>query len=219
MTIRQGIGRSVAFTSDLTTGWGRNWVLWDHYGQFVSQMTKWVQKKEGARRYRTVIERKEEQGLFSVDVTDKQEQFINQLKIRIRVLSPSKAEKTILLDQIAPGRYEGSFPVNETGEYYITLYSEEKDGSMQTSNIGYSVPYSEEYTSRQINIGLLSELSSRTDGKVLNLNEDPPDLFKAITKTKTKTQGTRLWPYLTLIALILVLADVALRRFIEIRRL
>ena len=69
----------------------------------------------------------------------------------------------------------------------------------------------------QINIGLLSELSSRTDGKVLNLNEDPPDLFKAITKTKT--QGTRLWPYLTLIALILVLADVALRRFIEIRRL
>lgn len=208
-----GLGRSVAFTSDLTNRWGRDWVRWEHYGRFVSQMVKWVQKKEGPRRYRTEIERKQGQALFRVDVTDAKERFVNQLRMKIRVLLPSKADKTVVLDQTAPGRYGGRFPVNETGEYYITLYSEDKDEAVEPQNIGYSVPYSEEYATREINDRLLSRLADMTGGQLLNLNGNPPDLFQAAQKTRTR--GSSLWPYLTLTALLLLLADVALRKFMD----
>jgi uncharacterized membrane protein len=211
-----GLGRSVAFTSDLSTRWGRDWVRWQHYGQFVSQMVKWAQKKEEPRRYRPEISHQHQQGFFKVDVLDEQQRFMNQLQMKIRVLSPSKKDQTVSLNQTAPGRYEGRFPVPETGEYYITLYSD--DAALQPLNIGYSIPYSEEYTTREINTGLLTGLSAMTGGQVLNLDQDPPDLFEA-NKDKTRTRGIRLWPYLTLAALFWLLVDVAVRRFVELGRL
>ena len=76
-----GLGKSVAFTSDLSDKWGRDWVMWDHYGKFVSQMVKWAQQKEGSRNYQVDIHRKWGEGTFNVDVTDDQSRFINHLDL------------------------------------------------------------------------------------------------------------------------------------------
>ena len=35
-----GLGRSVAFTFDLSGRWGKDWVPWEHYGKFTAQMIK-----------------------------------------------------------------------------------------------------------------------------------------------------------------------------------
>ncbi|MFC1821012.1 VWA domain-containing protein, partial [Thermodesulfobacteriota bacterium] len=55
VTGQYGLGRSVAFTSDLSGRWGKDWALWEHYGKFLSQMIKWSQKKEGPRKYTATI--------------------------------------------------------------------------------------------------------------------------------------------------------------------
>jgi uncharacterized membrane protein len=46
-----GLGRSLAFTSDLSNRWGKDWVLWEHYARFTSQMVKWTQRKESQERF------------------------------------------------------------------------------------------------------------------------------------------------------------------------
>ena len=57
-----GLGRSIAFTSDLSGRWGKDWVNWEHYGRFTSQLVKWVQRKESNQRFFANIERQEEKG-------------------------------------------------------------------------------------------------------------------------------------------------------------
>ncbi len=51
-----GLGRSIAFTSDLSSRWGKDWLVWDHFSRFTSQMVKWVQRKEAHRSISTAIE-------------------------------------------------------------------------------------------------------------------------------------------------------------------
>lgn len=206
-----GLGRGVAFTSDLTTRWGRQWVLWGHYGKFVSQMVKWAQQKETGRNYRTEILRESGRGTFAVDVTDDEDRFVNNLDLRLKVLFPSGTDRTVSLDQVAPGRYQGSFETEETGEYYLTLYAAGPEGPGSSRIYGYGIPYPDEFRAEGVNHDLLTRLASRTKGRVLKIEEDPPDLFTA--RSDRKEQGRRLWPLLSLIALLLLVAEVAIRKF------
>ena len=212
-----GLGRSAAFMSDLSTRWGRNWVQWEHYGKFVSQMVKWARQKEGPRNYRVEILRKWGKGTFSVDVTNDQNRFVNNLDLKTKVLFPSKTDRTIPLDQVAPGRYQGSFPAEEIGEYYLSLFSSETKGPSRSQIFGYGIPYTEEYSTRGINYDLLKRLASITKGRLLKLEDSSYNLFSA--QSDTKEYGLRLWPYLALLSLFLLIVDVGLRKFQSIGRI
>ncbi len=85
-----GLGRSVAFTSDLSPRWGKSWILWEHYGAFVSQMIKWAKQKETPMNYQMAMERKGGWNYFLVDVTDDRGLLMNLLDLKMDVLFPSK---------------------------------------------------------------------------------------------------------------------------------
>jgi uncharacterized membrane protein len=212
-----GLGRSVAFTSDLSARWGRDWVLWDHYGKFVSQMVKWAQRKEAPRNYAVNITRKGGKGIFTVDVTDDQNRFVNNLGLKVTVLSPSKTDQTTPLDQVAPGRYGGSFPAVEIGEYYVSLFGTEAKGFSRSQTYGYGIPYTDEFTNRSVNHALLERLASITKGSVLKPGDNPRNLFSA--NADTREYGIRLWPYLAMAFLLLLIADVFLRKFQSLGRI
>lgn len=205
-----GLGRSAAFTSDLSTRWGRHWVAWDSFPKFAAQMVKWVSAKETNRRYRKTITRKSGQAFFSVDVADEKDRFINNLDLQLKVIFPSKADVTIALDQTAPGRYSGKFNAREIGPYYLNLFSSEKNDKARPEIYGYSIPYTDEFTTIRPNMKLLKKLASITQGRILNPEEDPSHLFKA--DKKTTEYGRKLWPYLTLAVLLLLILDVAARK-------
>ena len=59
-----GLGRSVAFTSDLSNRWGKDWIKWKHYGKFTSQMVKWAQRKETRKRFFAAIDQQREKRKF-----------------------------------------------------------------------------------------------------------------------------------------------------------
>ncbi len=217
VTWRYGLGRSVAFTSDLSGQWGRDWVLWDHYGKFVSQMVKWTHRKEAPRNYAVNITRKGGKGTFTVDVTDDESRFVNNLGLKIKVLYPSKADQTTPLDQVAPGRYLGSFPATEIGEYYINLFGTEAKEFSRSQTFGYGIPYTDEFTERSVNYALLERLASITKGGVLKPEDNARDLFAA--NSDTKDYGSQLWPPLAVAFLLLLIADVVLRKFQNLGRI
>ena len=39
---RYGLGRTAAFTSDLSARWGKDWLRWPQFNQFVAQLMRWV---------------------------------------------------------------------------------------------------------------------------------------------------------------------------------
>ena len=209
-----GLGRSAAFTSDLSNRWGKDWVNWEHYGRFTSQMVKWVQRKESNQRFFARMERAEEKGTFTVDVISDQNQFVNHLNLNANLLLPSGKDQTLMMRQIAPGRYACTFPAEEIGAYFFSVYSNSDDYLATPRTFGFGIPYTEEFNSTEVNEKLLEDLSSTTKGRVLPLDDIPADLFNDISDSKES--GTPLWPYLTLLFLFFLIADVAVRKLLNV---
>lgn len=215
-TWRYGLGRSTAFMSDLSNRWGKDWVQWDYFGSFVSQMVKWSQKEETGRGYSVDIERIDAEGRLIVDVIDDQRRFVNNLNLNLNILFPSNSDQTTQFDQILPGRYEGYFPIEEAGPYYLNIFDSGADGLSQSRVFGYTIPYSVEFDQRGINYELLNQLAETTKGRLLDLNNNSFDIFS--TGQDVKEHGKPLWPYLIPIALFLLVLEILFRKLQSVGR-
>jgi uncharacterized membrane protein len=207
-----GLGRSVAFTSDLSNRWGKDWIKWKHYGKFTSQMVKWAQRKETRQQFLASIDSRGEKGNFLVDVTTDQNHFVNHLELDTNVLLPSGNYQTFAMEQIAPGRYAGTFPAEEIGAYYFSVYGTSGNDAGTPRTFGFGVPYTEEFNSTAVNEDLLEDLASATKGRVLSIDNIPADFFK--DKSDSNQSQTPIWPYLIMIFLLLLIADVAARKLL-----
>jgi uncharacterized membrane protein len=211
---RYGLGRSVAFTSDLSGRWGRDWVRWEHYGRFTSQMVKWAQKKETQKKFFATIDRDGENGKFTVDLFSEENRFINNSDLRVNVRFPSQKSKTISLDQIAPGRYQCAFLAEEIGEYYFSLFGRKNDQSSFQQVFGFGIPYTDEFYNLGVRLSLLQSLAAMTNGKLLSIDRGRNDLFS--TKAGAKDYGRPLWPYLLLAFLLFLIIDVGARKLLNL---
>jgi len=210
-----GLGRSVAFTSDLSNRWGKDWVRWEHYGKFTSQMVKWARRKEGPKRFIAAIDHRGEKGTFAVDITTDQNQFVNHLILSVSVLLPSGKDQTFALDQIAPGRYQSRFPAEEIGAYFFSVFGDRNLETGISQTFGYGIPYTEEFHNTGVNEQLLQDLAATTNGRLLSIDNIPTDLFTATSAANDS--GTPLWPYLAGLFLLLLILDVALRKILNLR--
>jgi Ca-activated chloride channel family protein len=211
---RYGLGRSVAFTSDLGNRWSKDWVKWENYGRFTSQMVKWAQRKETAKRFSASMERRGDKGKFTVDITTDQNRFVNHLDLKANVLLPSGKEHTFAMQQTAPGRYAGRFPASEIGAYFFSVYGSAGSYSDPPRVFGFGIPYTEEFKATTVNEKLLKALAAATNGRLLSIDNVPADLFKDVSDSKESK--TPLWPYFILAFLLLLIADVAARKLLNL---
>ncbi|CAB1060226.1 hypothetical protein D1BOALGB6SA_4991 [Olavius sp. associated proteobacterium Delta 1] len=207
-----GLGRSVAFTSDLSNRWGKDWVKWKDYGKFTSQMVKWAQRKETGRQFTAAIDSKGKKRNFLVDVTTDQNRFVNYLELNTHVHLPSGNDQTFAMEQTAPGRYVAAFPAEEIGPYYFSVYSNSGEYAATPRTFGFGIPYTEEFNSTAVDEDLLEDLATTTNGRLLAIDNIPVDLFK--DKSDSKQTATPVWPYLIMIFLLLLIADVAARKLL-----
>jgi len=149
-------------------------------------------------------------------VIDDQNRFVNDLEMKLKVLLPSREDRTVQLDQTAPGRYSGLFPANETGEYYLNLTGKGEEGFSQSRVFGYGIPHTEEFSSRGVNYDFLEKLAAITGGKVTDLKGDPKRRFRV--ESEGKKHGNPLWPHMTIVALLILILDVVIRKLHGIRR-
>jgi len=208
-----GLGRSVAFTSDLSNRWGKDWIQWKQFGKFTSQIVKWAQRKETRKRFSAAIDSNGIKGNFLVDVTTDQDRFVNLLELNTIVLLPSGKDQIFSMEQIAPGRYAGTFPAEELGAYYFSVYNNSVNDARAPQTFGFGIPYTAEFSSTAVNKAVLEDLASTTKGRVLSIDTIPVDLFK--DKLDSKQAETPIWPYLILIFLLLLMADVAARKLLN----
>jgi Ca-activated chloride channel family protein len=210
---RYGLGRTAAFTSDLSGRWGKDWVRWPQFSQFVGQLMRWVQRKDTLENFDVRVDMREGQGIVLTDVYDTQDQFINQLALQGKLLTPNKETLPIGFAQIAPGRYQGRFPVQGNGEYLLSLVGNKDELTIGPKTVGISVPYSPEYLGLDINYSLLNRLAERTGGEVLR-----PDAPAEAAEMLFATPGQRstalkdYWPWFVILALCLFVVEIAVRQ-------
>ncbi|TAL03184.1 MAG: hypothetical protein EPO07_06560, partial [Verrucomicrobia bacterium] len=204
-----GLGRAVAFTSDARPKWARNWIGWDRYKQFWSQIAQWsLRQLENADFTSDVIVEKGE-GSINVEALDEKGNYRNFLDLRANVVGPKGERQSVRLEQTGPGHYEVKFPTKEVGAYLVNLMQMENGEAVAGQVVGASVNYSPEFAEHEPNLNLLRRLAETGGGKIL----DPSSTDNPFTHDRMKTsQPKNLWEWLLKLAIILFVLDVGVRR-------
>ena len=205
-----GLGRSVAFTSDAKARWGKNWLNWDKYRQFWSQVAQWSLRRLENADFTAEVSVDKGEGVINVEALDDQGNFRNFLNLQAIVASPKGERQTVRLEQTGPGHYEAHFPTKDAGLYMLNL-TDLKDGQVRGSQvIGASVNYSPEFNTSEPNLNLLRRIVESGGGKMLDLSIPATNPF---LHGRQKTfQPRDLWESLLKFAIILFTVDVGVRR-------
>ncbi len=210
---RYGLGRSAAFTSDLRGKWGKNWLGWDDYSRFSSQLVRWLLRPPENPYFRTEIREEEGSLEISVNAFDADENFLNRLDLQAGILLPDGESATRQLRQTAPGLYRTSFSVGESGPYFITLIPDLSAHTDQVS-LGYYKSYSEEYTDLLLQRDFLADIAEESGGTLIDMDEPEAGEIVFSGTQEQVFSVESIWFYLSLAALLLFTVEIVYRRVI-----
>jgi len=198
-----GLGKSVAFTSDLKDRWAVNWLRWDGYVKFWSQLVRQTMRQREDNRFALQVEQVQDKAKITINAVEDDGQFRNDINPLVRVIAPDQRTSELTLQQSGPGYYEATFPLSQKGSYLFRVADPKAGGPSRV--LAYSYP--DEYHFYPPNIDALRSLSTATGGK---FQPGPQDIFD--TSGETVIRPVPLWPYLVAVALALYICDVFLRR-------
>ncbi|GAB4556180.1 MAG: VWA domain-containing protein [Anaerolineae bacterium] len=207
-----GLGRVVAWTSDAAPRWSANWIGWEGFQRFWSQVIRSTILEGLNSTLETRVERRDGKSVLIVEARDDQGSLINGLNLAGSIVDPRLGNQGITLRQVAPGRYEAEFDAETEGAYFIRVAGVQSDqelGVAQTT--GWVLSYSPEYRLRETNTELLEQLASLTSGRVLDSETTEPVFRRDIQQTRA---ATSLSPLLILLAILLLPIDIAVRRVV-----
>jgi len=197
-----GLGKTVAFTSDVKDRWSAEWLAWEGYSQFWPQLLRETMRRSDNGELDLVIEKKNGEALISVAALDEDGSFVNELDAEVRVVGPDGNTTSVRLHQSGPGFYEAKHPLDQQGTYVLRLIGE--DGGVSRV-LPYSYP--DEHRFYPPDEALLTQMALSTGGQ---FNPDAESIFA--TDGRTIIQPTPLWPFLAVVGLLLYLTDLLLRR-------
>jgi hypothetical protein len=131
------------------------------------------------------------------------------LEMQAQVGGPQDKSESITLRQIAPRRYQATFPLWGPGRYQVMAIGKSGDRTARAQG-GFIVSYSPEYLRFRSNPMVLDEIAEKTGGKVLKKDSTAQDIYLAGRHPKRSSRPIFDW-FLTALACLLPL-DVAFRR-------
>ena len=203
---RYGLGRVIAFMSDAKSRWAAPWVRWTSFGTLWPQMVRDASHRD--RTVRAGVRRGTGEGEAVVyyDVLGDADNPTAALRAsgppHILVTAPGEASRTVPLEETSPGHYEAHIPAGQGGLYRIVSGSSE----LILPEAGF-YREAEEMKPQAVNTALLSEISRVTGGRM------HPSMDQLLNdKGSLVRERKPLWPYWLILALVLNLLEVALRK-------
>jgi uncharacterized membrane protein len=198
-----GLGKTAAFLSDLKDRWAVDWLRWNGYPKFWSQVVREIMRRQDDNEFDFRVVKEGTEAKISINAIRKDGQFRNKLETQIRVIGPDQAVADVAVHQVGPGEYEAKYPLAQKGSYIFRAVGSDSGG--QSRVLTYSYP--DEYHFYPPNTESLRSISNETKGR---FQPRPEDIFEP--NGETTASPTPLWPYLTALALVLYVTDVLLRR-------
>jgi len=208
---RYGLGKTVAFTSDAKNKWAADWVSWGNFAKFWAQVVRWSMRETSSANYQIQTDISNGRGTVIIDALDDAGNFENFLDFdgNVVVQSADRVEgKPLSVRQVAPGRYEATFPATEVGTYMVSLTTKKGD-QVQVLTGGAALSYSPEYQVSRSNDALIERIASESGGQLVQkLDEYNP----FVHNLPSGGRPTPLWPLFAWIGLVLIPVDIFMRR-------
>jgi Mg-chelatase subunit ChlD len=194
-----GLGRAVAWTSDLRGRWSQDWLQWPGTAQLFSAMVNWtIAPAQGPLR--VSVRSGASQGQISVSETTP---GAAPGDVRAHVIQPDGSAQELTLPATAPGEYGASFPLSGDGTYLVRV-DEQGVGSGEA---GLPVSYPAEFRQVTPDPRRMQQIAAAGGGHVLYA---PADAFADdLPPLTTPVPLQRLF---VLIAAIILPIEVAIRR-------
>jgi hypothetical protein len=210
-----GLGMTAVFTPGVNADWTGDFEAWDYYGPFWANVVRHIMRKD-ARGLSLQVRRTGRQVVLTADVTDPEGQFVNKADLEVLLFAPGgKPARRLPVSQSGPGRYKTTFETAVDADrkapdnwYYLQVVQKGADGQpLQREGAGVAMNYPDELRLRPTNDALLRSVAELTGG---TYSPAPADVFAP--PGRPAHQPMPLWPTLVTAALLLFVADVALRR-------
>ncbi|MAG70403.1 MAG: VWA domain-containing protein [Vicinamibacterales bacterium] len=196
-----GLGRAVAFTSDVKNRWATEWLQWPGYGKFWTQLVRETMRGPDDLARALSVKREGDMARITLDLPPAAGPA--EAPPTIRWTDGDGGEAAIETERVGPGSYVASVAIDAARDQAFSV--ELPDGAEAGRSLLASYP--DEYRFRPADIELLQAVAADTGG-----------VFAPSTETIAAVDGARtvrpvaLWPYLAVAALALYLLDLLLRR-------
>ncbi|WP_312113885.1 VWA domain-containing protein [Brevibacillus reuszeri] len=199
-----GLGRSVAWTSDLEGKWAPDWVNWGGNSRLWNEIVAWTlpQITEGKWKTQTVLDGTRGKVTVTLPAGGAMPQELEAV-----VLNQDMERELIRLKPIAPGVMEGNFDTNDPGTYLIQIVEKAQGKVTASQTTGLTVSYSPEYGMPVDGEKELRSWLTVGGGKQI---AQPNEVFGGVLPDKWDTQSVSSW--LLMLAALLLPLDVAVRR-------
>ena len=197
-----GLGKTVAFNSDVENIWTASYGIWDNYPSMWRNIIDWCDTELDDEESSLVITRQDN----TVHVTYKIKEYEEDTKVSVISTGESGEEKKMALDITAPGVYEGDLNYVDTGVYSLNVREEANGELVRSRNTAVAVQYCAEYRTAA---GTKEFDQFVSDSSAVILEE-----LSAVYSLETPVlnQGKRLDMWFLMMAFILFVWDVVSRR-------
>ena len=202
-----GLGRSVAWTSDTTGRWAKDWVGWNGFNRFFNQLVSWTFPGEETGGIEATFETVGGNTTLHVQSAESDGSPRDFYSTSAVIVAPDLEPRTVNLVQTAPGVYETPLGEIDPGAYAVRVTQTRPGVSPLGRTVGLVAPTAAEYRLLGANEPFLATLRSATGGTVMADAKDP-----WVHDLHATNRFTELWPYLLVLALLLWPLDIALRR-------
>jgi uncharacterized membrane protein/Mg-chelatase subunit ChlD len=208
-----GLGRSIAWTSDFSGRWAKEWVAWDRFPQFSAHLFNWLLPPQTDNVLSIATHPSGDTLTIETIARRSDGSPWSGLLVSVRLIAASGEVIEIVLREVSPGQYRAAPDGVPPGAYLVQATAQDSQGALVAAVTGGAVmPLSGEYRSQAGNRNLLEELAQITGGR---LDPQPRQVFDQGGETRGAVREVGL--PLIVLALILLPLDIAVRRLL-IRR-
>jgi Ca-activated chloride channel family protein len=211
-----GLGRAVAWTSDARQAWATPWIGTPEFGTLTAQLVAWTLPPQDAEGI-DVRFSPAGNGELNVEVTSIDDDGAprNFYRTILRLVSPELEPTQTVLEQTGPGRYAGTVRAEDPGAYLVRVaqtFEDETRTDAASRTLGLVSPAADEFRRLGIDADALARYAQAGGGRTL----DPADetTMEALWRHDIEASAfpTPIWPWLLLLAILLVPLDVGVRR-------
>ncbi|MEM6562468.1 MAG: hypothetical protein AAF656_12765, partial [Planctomycetota bacterium] len=209
---RSGLGKSAVWTSDAGRQWGANVAGSPLYDKLFAQMVRGVRRPRESTDFdvRTTVEGN--RGTIVVEAFDRENAFRDFLTVAGSITGPDGQGQPVRLQQVGPGKYEGTFDASADGNYVVGLQYTSPEGEQGRLRGGTTVNGAPELRDLATDMGTLLEIAERTGGRVLEPFDSVGVSLFTREGLKRSASPSPIWDLLIPVAIALLLLDVAIRR-------
>lgn len=207
---RYGLGRTAAFTSEAKPRWAEDWIAWEDFAKFWSQLIRSITGENLARTVSVECGHAlEGNGVrLWADLRDATGGFVTDAKVELSTPTENGRTRNLPVEHVGPGLYDARLPELEFGrdqQFVWRVTVGEKEHA--PVSYGFVHSFSPEFQTLGVNADVFERMTTTGKGQVMSVGTCGLSL-----STNSAASWLVIWPHLLIAALLLVPLDILIRR-------